>query len=289
MSKIAVIGNANADLIAFVDDLPELDEVREAKDWTIMPGGSGSNFSIAARSLGANVTLMTAIGNGKFSELVKEVLLLRGINLYAIPKDGEQSIIFIASTPRGKVMYSLKGVSHQLRPEDLPGELDADILHVASKSSSFVERYLGKIPLSYSPGPSCFYEPRRVRKLVRELDFLFVNEPEARALGLLEEPRPLPKKALVITMGDKGSLVITKDFKLRVGVYPVERVVDPTGAGDTYAAAFVVTYLETRDLAESARRAAVAGALAVTVVGGSVVLNREVVIKEAKKVIVERE
>ena len=50
--SLSVIGNANVDLIAFLKDLPSLDEGRESEDWLLTPGGSGSNVSVAASSLG---------------------------------------------------------------------------------------------------------------------------------------------------------------------------------------------------------------------------------------------
>ncbi len=284
MPSFSVIGNANVDLIALVDELPGLDEARESKEWGLYPGGSGANVASVARSLGATVYLYCAMGTGFFSRALEDELRSKGIVLRPVRKEGEQSIIFIASTPKGRSMISLKGVSHKLLPEELPEVLDGELVHVASKGPAFAERYVDKLPVSYSPGPAAFEEPERVRKLIPHLDFLFVNSAEAKALGLSHNYDTLPKRALVITLGEKGSKVCTRDGCFKVSAYEVEEVVDTTGAGDAYAGTFITTYLETHDLVESARRASVAGALAVTVRGATITLDREVVIKESSKV-----
>ncbi len=287
MVRIVVIGNINIDLIAFLDELPGLDEGREAKDWKLLPGGSGSNFSVAARSLGAEVELYSAVGTGYFSKVIVEELERLGIKVYGTLKEGEQSLIFIASTPKGKVMFSLKGVSHMLRPEDLPESFGADILHVATKPPEFPRKYVGKERISYSPGSHTFGHEDEIREIIPDLDFVFINEAEAKALRLYPSPDVLPKTALVVTLGEKGSMIFARGRRLKVGAFPVENVVDTTGAGDVYAAAFLTRYLETGDLVESAKFASAAGAIAVTTAGGFVLLDRQSLESAAKHVRVE--
>ncbi len=278
---LSVIGNANVDLIAFLDELPSLDEGRECKDWKIAPGGSGSNVSVVATSLGCEVNLYTAIGNGTFSKLIEGELERAEVKLRAVRKDGEQSMVFIASTPKGKVMYSLKGVSHSLRPEDLPDELPGQLLHVATKEPAFVRRYLGEIPVSYSPGSFVFHKRTEIEGIIAELDFLFLNEAEAKHLDAFS--LPLPKKALIVTRGEKGSVVVTRDKVIEFKALEVDEVVDTTGAGDAYAAAFLATYLLSGgDVVEAGKAATVAGALAVKVVGGFLKLDPKYV-KELSK------
>ncbi|ABU81225.1 carbohydrate kinase family protein [Ignicoccus hospitalis] len=284
MVRIVVIGNINIDIIAFLDELPSIDEGREAKDWRVLPGGSGANFSVAARSLGADVELYAAVGTGTFSKKVVEELERAGVKVFGPLKEGEQSMVFIASTPKGKVMYSLKGVSHSLRPEELPERFGADVVHVATKPPSFVEKYLSTERLSYSPGTYAFEETESVKRLVGRVDFLFLNKSEAMRLGLYPEPEVLPREALVITLGGKGSLVYTRGGR----AYYVEslkvEVVDTTGAGDVYAAAFLVTYLTEGDIIKAAKAASAAGALAVTVPGGQIMLDVQSLKLAASKV-----
>jgi len=287
MVRIVTIGNINIDLIAFLDELPNIDEGREAKDWNLLPGGSGSNFAVAARSLGAEVELYAAIGTGYFSKNIIETLEGLGVKVFGPLKEGEQSIIFIASTPKGKVMYSLKGVSHAFLPEELPERFGADVVHVATKSVSFVKRYMGKERLSYSPGSYVFEEADKILEVIDKIDFMFVNLSEAKRLGLYPSPRKLPKGVLAITMGEEGSLVYAEGGVYRVGALKVGKVIDTTGAGDVYAAAFLTTYLKTNDIVKACKVASAAGAVAVTVPGGFVMLDPQSLEEASKSVEVQ--
>ncbi|ALU12376.1 hypothetical protein EYM_02960 [Ignicoccus islandicus DSM 13165] len=269
---LSVIGNANVDLIALLDDLPSLDEGRECKEWLLLPGGSGSNVSVVATGLGCNVRLYAAIGNGVFSKIIENELFKVGVKLEAVRKEGEQSIVFIASTPKGKVMYSLKGVSHLLTPSDLPAHVNSQLLHVATKEPSFVVKYLKKVPVSYSPGSFTFHKKKEIEGVVPELHFLFLNEPEAVHLDAFS--LPLPRVALVVTRGEKGSIVVTNERVIEFKALKVEEVVDTTGAGDAYAAAFLATYLQRGDLIEAGKVATAAGALAVKNLGGFLKVNK---------------
>ncbi len=286
MVKVAVIGNMNVDLIALFEDLPGIDEGRETSQWKVLPGGSGSNFSVAARTLGVDVNLYTALGTGHFSRAIKEELERLGVKIIGIRKEGEQSLIFIASTPKGKVMYSLKGASHMLKPEDLPNELDGDIVHIASKPPSFALKYAGKQRVSFSPGPHVFETPlEEIIEAMKRSNLVFLNEAEARHLGMYPRPIAMSSEVLVVTLGEKGSVVfLSNGESYYIQPYHIEVVVDTTGAGDVYAAAFVTEYLRTGDPIRAARVASVAGAMAVTVMGGFVMLDPQS-LYEASKVV----
>lgn len=71
----------------------------------------------------------------------------------------------------------------------------------------------------------------------------------------------------IVTQGEKGALVATKDRKFRVPAFPAE-VKDCTGAGDAYSAGFLVEYLRTKDPYQSALFAAAAASLVIEGTGG---------------------
>ncbi len=105
--------------------------------------------------------------------------------------------------------------------------------------------------------------------VLRRVDALFVNDEEARMLTskrsvvlAAREIQALGPSLVVIKRGEHGAIVFNDDDIFYVPAYPLERVVDPTGAGDSFAGAFV-GYLEaTGDLSpENVRRAAVVGSL----------------------------
>jgi sugar/nucleoside kinase (ribokinase family) len=113
-----------------------------------------------------------------------------------------------------------------------------------------------------------------LQSLLGQVDVLFVNQ---RAVNLLTGVTELEKAArdivnlgpsvVCVTMGEEGSLTIGGSEVLRTAAFPVQ-VVDSTGAGDCFAAAFVHGFLKGWSLGQTALFASAVGALSVTSYGG---------------------
>jgi sugar/nucleoside kinase (ribokinase family) len=83
-------------------------------------------------------------------------------------------------------------------------------------------------------------------KLLKKVDMLFVNEEECRQLtgeyNLIKAARLIMKmgpRGIVVKRGDAGAMMFFKDNILSIPAHPIEKVVDPTGAGDTFAGGFM--------------------------------------------------
>lgn len=109
----------------------------------------------------------------------------------------------------------------------------------------------------------------RLLELIEKVDVLMINEAEARQLtglrSLVSAAAWLLKrglKALVVKRGEYGAVVFHGDFTFAAPAYPLAKVVDPTGAGDSFAGGFM-GYLAAVDGTgpEAMRRAAVAGSV----------------------------
>jgi sugar/nucleoside kinase (ribokinase family) len=81
-------------------------------------------------------------------------------------------------------------------------------------------------------------------KLLKKMDILFLNDSEARLLtglhGLVQATRALARlgpKVAVVKKGEHGVLAASRDCFFSLPGYPVERITDPTGAGDAFAGA----------------------------------------------------
>jgi sugar/nucleoside kinase (ribokinase family) len=98
-----------------------------------------------------------------------------------------------------------------------------------------------------------------VLKLAEEEARVLVGEPDERALGSLGVPE------VVVTLGSRGSLVLANGRLERVATQPVAGEVDPTGAGDAFAVAYLAARAGGHAPAASARRA---GALVTGLLGG---------------------
>jgi len=64
------------------------------------------------------------------------------------------------------------------------------------------------------------------------------NTPEAAAMFLINKGIPI----VIITMGERGCLITTKEFQKLIPAYNIKPIVDTTGAGDTFNGAFSMAY-----------------------------------------------
>jgi sugar/nucleoside kinase (ribokinase family) len=95
-------------------------------------------------------------------------------------------------------------------------------------------------------------EPAQLAQMLRRIDLLVINDEEARALAGVHnlvraaaEIRRRGPKAIVIKRGEFGALLFDEAGPFFVPAYPLEEVVDPTGAGDSFAGG-LVGYLASR-------------------------------------------
>ena len=119
-------------------------------------------------------------------------------------------------------------------------------------------------------------------KVLAEVDVLLINDAEARQLGrepnLIKAARAilgLGPRTVVVKRGEYGALMVSDGSFFFVPAYPMESVLDPTGAGDAFAGGFM-GYLarEGRADLESVRRAIVFGAVMASFTVEDFSLNR---------------
>ena len=110
---------------------------------------------------------------------------------------------------------------------------------------------------------------RALTRVVEAIDVLFMDEGEARAfaceVNLVKAARHLlglGPRTVVIKRGEHGVLLFTGDSIFAAPAFPLERVVDPTGAGDSFAGGFIGYLAATGDLsANGLRRATLLGSV----------------------------
>jgi sugar/nucleoside kinase (ribokinase family) len=88
-----------------------------------------------------------------------------------------------------------------------------------------------------------------ILKLAEEEARVLVGEPEEAALRALDVPE------VVVTLGRRGSIVFANDRLEHVPARHVEGTVDPTGAGDAYAAGYLAARASGQSPVSAARRA----------------------------------
>jgi fructose-1-phosphate kinase PfkB-like protein len=107
-------------------------------------------------------------------------------------------------------------------------------------------------------------KPDELRKTLKVMDVIILNESEARLLT--QQPNLIVAAKAIIAMGpsvvivkkgEHGAMLMTKNTIFSAPAYPLETIFDPTGAGDAFAGGFIGWVAKTDDLTPSNLRKAV--------------------------------
>lgn len=288
MTKIVVIGSSSIDLVVTSSKRPGAGETVLGESFKTVPGGKGANQAVAAARLGADVTMIGRVGDDHFAQdilnnfkrnaisidYVEPVTHMESGTAHIILAEGDNSIVVVKAannevTPAyiDKSIQAFEGAAMVMIQQEIPVET---VTHV-----SRICRKLG-IPLLLNPAPARPLE----EEVIENAAYITPNEHEAAilfpGLSVSEALRKYPNK-LFITEGSRGVRYFDGSEEKLVPSYKVE-VVDTTGAGDTFNAAFAVALAEGQPLYESVRFANRAASLSVTKFGaqGGMPTRREV-------------
>jgi sugar/nucleoside kinase (ribokinase family) len=238
---------------------------------SVSGGGQAANFCAWAAALGERARLVTKVGNDASGRRLVAEIEAGGVEVCPVWSSEPTGAVAVLVGPDGaRTMATQRGASVSLRAEELEQEWFAGVrlIHVpayslfleplASAAFSGVERVregggIVSVDLSSAAG-LVEYGPARMAELLGRLrpELLFANAAEVAALAApLEELAKVP----VIKLGAAGCRV----FGRRIPA-PVVREVDATGAGDAFAAAFCVSYLDGATPIEAAGRAVLVAA-----------------------------
>lgn len=259
-------------------------------------GGDSSNFAIAASRLGARSSYLTKVGSDVFGALLQQMWHEEGVHAeHVIVDDARPTGLYFIMRygATSEFVYRRTGsAASTLMPSDIPeGWVEqAKVLHVTgitqAISASASDTVFAAIDRARAAGVRIAYDPnirpaiwplhtaRAVaRYTVGMVDVVLPNLEEGRLLTGYEDPKAITQELLdlgvplvVLKMGGAGAIVATADDYVAVPSVPV-RALDPTGAGDTFDAAFVVSMVEGRPPAEGARFASAAASEVVQKLG----------------------
>jgi sugar/nucleoside kinase (ribokinase family) len=245
---------------------------------TLGGGGQAANFCAWVAALSEPARLVTRVGDDDVGRRLVADLEARGVEVRATWAHEPTGAIAVLIEPSGKrTMATQRGASVGLSPEDLEDSWfgDARLIHVPAYSL-FVEplasatraairavrerKGMLAIDLSSAAGLRA-YGPARMAYVLARLapELLFATKAEAETLAVpLESLAQVP----VLKLGGQGCSVFGRAFAA-----PAADSVDPTGAGDAFAAAFCVAWLNGATPFESAERAVASAAQSVTLAG----------------------
>ena len=249
-------------------------------------GGSAANTIVGVASFGAAAAFIGKVKDDALGRIFGHDIRAMGAAFDTPPAaDGPSTgRCYILVTPDGeRTMNTFLGAAQNLGPDDV----DADL--VAASAITYLEGYLWdprNAKDAFLKAAAVAHEAERLvaltlsdafcvdrwraefLQLIRGgvVDVTFANEAEvkslyqtadfATAIAALRADAALA----VVTRSEHGSIVISREGTQRVAAFPIERLVDATGAGDLFAAGFLFGLARDVDLVTAARLGALAAA-----------------------------
>jgi ribokinase len=276
--KVTVIGSINMDLVTSTTQIPKVGETVLGNSFHSIPGGKGANQAVAAARLGADVTMIAAVGNDSFGKTLVEHLTNEGINTENIikVKDTSTGIASIIVSEADNSIIVVPGANNHVTPEGIEKHEDkiinSDIILLQLEIP--VKSVIRAVELAKKHGVRTILNPAPIQKLPKELlemvDYLTPNEHEQALLfdsiGGTEEELAKYKEKCIVTKGSKGVMIYKNGEKNEIPSIQVEAV-DTTGAGDSFNGALAVALCDGLEIEEACRFANVVGAISVTKLG----------------------
>jgi sugar/nucleoside kinase (ribokinase family) len=249
-------------------------------------GGSAANTTAGVASFGARAAFVGKIKDDELGRVFAHDIRAAGVTFETAPaSDGPSTArSYILVTPDGeRTMNTFLGAAQDLHPNDI----DADM--IAAAEITYLEGYLWDPPrakeaflkaagIAHSAGrlvaltlSDAFCVDRyrgEFLDLIRKqtVDLIFANERELHSLyetadfNTAVNALRVDARLGVVNRSEKGCLVVTREQTDAVQALPVERVVDATGAGDLFAAGFLVGLSRGNDHRSAARLGGLAAA-----------------------------
>lgn len=272
--RVLVIGSLNVDLILHAGSEPPDEGAVLVRDATTEVGGHAGNCAAALAALGISVSLVAAVGVDSDGDLLLADLRQRGIDVRGVRRFTEQPTGRVVIPVFGESHYMLlcRGANDLLTAADVDAALrerfDAILVFDPSKPAL---REIGQVFSRCRPPPWRFWTPGGIyaadpvaAQVISDCDVIFLNRAEHHCLfeqvGALDAAAP--DSQVVVTLGAEGSLL---RYHSQEWAVPSRRVpvVDPTGAGDAFAASYAVALLAGLEPGLRLAVANVSGALAV--------------------------
>lgn len=296
-NRIVVVGSINADTFLPVERLPVAGEnlMVNGPPMFDVPGGKGATQAVAANKLlqngsvsfvgqwGADIpsTLLRSLDGIDTSFCGRDNVASTGRGYVFLTKSGEVSAVVSGGAnidgwgETGNMENLFQAFAHPstsccLLQCEIPERINLEVARFCHRRGICVIHDIGGEDRPMS------------RELMSLCDYLVPNESELRRLvttvegctedvdevSIIEIARKLQKhgaRNVLVTKGSKGCTLITEDGEVfEEEAFSVENIVDETGAGDCFRAAFAVALSEGRRLADALKFASAAGACAVT-------------------------
>jgi ribokinase len=284
-NRIVVIGSYLVALVMDTDRIPMKGETLLARNFRQTHGGKGSNQAVQAARLGATTGFVGFVGNDIYGKSFINLCRNENVDTSKInlSDDLPTGAGFIICSADGHNIITIDiGANLKLTPtaidilisDIIPGDIVLIQLEIPLESALYAAQASKKLGATVilNPAPAADLSDHNLSYL----DFITPNENEVRICsGLdvknhisdIEAAQKLLKlgcKNVIITQGDKGCLILNENGVNVAHAYKFSKIVDSTGAGDSFNAALAVALLEGKPLFDACLFANAAAGLACT-------------------------
>ena len=276
--KICVIGSSNIDQFSYISKFPSSGETLIGDSFETGFGGKGANQAVMAGLLGADVYMISCLGNDIFGDStinnfiennvnvdhIQRVRVSSGVAPIWVNAKGENKIVVIPGANNeidaNKAKASLQeieNVSYLVGQAEIPMDVNHNVFDYAKQNN---------ITTIFNPAPGKNLEGTFLEKV----DWLIPNEYEFEIVSglnmtdenILKFSKEIPCN-LLVTYGEQGVLYVEDNEIIKFKAPKVE-VVDTTGAGDAFVGSFVFALSKNLEINEAINFAIDKASLSVT-------------------------
>jgi ribokinase len=280
MATVIVIGATNLDCLAYVPHFPNKGDNMRVKDLRCSLGGRGANQAVALTNLKVATLLLGKVGNDFSGDYALSVLKRYKVNTEYIFKSnsGKTGTCSILISPDGEnTVMGFPAINRMIQPDFLMRfEYLFEIAQWLSISLEYpldVVEFALKLARKYGlktvldPSPLIEVPEQNIWNMV---DYALPNKKEIEILTGEEEIfqgaivlKNWGAGEVIIKQGSQGSSFLHNDNLINVPAFPVKSVIDTTGAGDLFDAAFIYGLMQSDSISRAVQIANLVASYAV--------------------------
>jgi sugar/nucleoside kinase (ribokinase family) len=291
-ARVACFGILVADIfVPPLAVLPAAGELVATDDFLIAAGGCTANVAVALRRLEVPVAVGGRVGDDLIGELIRRDLEAQGVEVGGIlttPGIGTSKTVIVAVAGEDRRYLHTFGANAAFTAGDILASAfaDAEVIYVGGYlilPSLRADELAARLAEARARGAVVILDvvapsgsrpsPAEIGRLLPQVDYFIPNHDEARAITGEDEPGRQAEllagqgaRTVMIKLGERGLHVLGERGAFELDAPPVP-VVEPSGAGDAFAAGLALGILDGLPLEETAQLASVLGASACTALG----------------------
>lgn len=282
--RVLVLGSINLDVVVSAARLPAPGETVLGGQLQRHPGGKGANQAVAAARSGASVTMIGAVGDDAEGRIGLDALTGEGVDITGVARlDGPSGVAIIAVDPDGQNQIVVApGANARVDASAVERTLAALDLRTGDVLLASLEVPVAAVErgcvVAAAQGATVVVNPAPAAPLPTSVleggPILTPNRSELAALSgeavVIVGARDLlarGARAVAVTLGPDGCLLVDASGANELPARVPERVVDTTGAGDTFSGVLAGWLAEGSDLGHAVRAANAAAGLSVRAAG----------------------